>query len=144
MVVAAYPWSVNRLSAASRRASCATRARSRRRLESYARRALTGEVFGSTIHSSLLDRKLRTMDAPLSIVERLRVATNARDLDALVDCFADDYRNETPAHPRRSFEGRSQVRANWTQTFAAVPDVTAVITASVVTGDVVWSEWEMK
>src|SRR3954452_207117 len=82
--------------------------------------------------------------APLSIVERLRVATNAHDLDALVECFSDDYRNETPAHPGRSFEGRSQVRANWTQIFAAVPDVTAEITASVVSGDVVWSEWEMK
>src|SRR3954471_2084059 len=80
----------------------------------------------------------------LSIVERLRDATNAHDLDALVDCFSDDYRNETPAHPGRSFEGRSQLRANWTQIFAAVPDVTAEITASVVSGDVVWSEWEMK
>ena len=82
--------------------------------------------------------------APLSIVERLRVATNAHDLDALVDCFSDDYRNETPAHPGRSFQGRSQVRANWTQIFAGVPDLTAEITASVVEGDVVWSEWEMK
>src|SRR3954453_19471787 len=81
---------------------------------------------------------------PLSIVERLREATNAHDLEALVDCFSDDYRNDTPAHPGRSFEGRSQVRANWTQIFAAVPDVTAEVTASVVSGDVVWSEWEMK
>src|SRR3954467_7771754 len=82
--------------------------------------------------------------APLSIVERLRVATNSHDLDGLVDFFSDDYRNETPAHSGRSFEGRSQVRANWSQIFAAVPDVTAEITASVVAGDVVWSEWEMR
>jgi ketosteroid isomerase-like protein len=82
--------------------------------------------------------------APQGVVERLRLATNAHDLDALVDCFSDDYRNETPAHPARSFEGRSQVRANWTQIFAGVPDITAEITASVVNGDVVWSEWEMK
>lgn len=81
--------------------------------------------------------------APQAVVERLRVATNAHDLDALVACFADDYRNETPAHPGRSFEGRAQVRANWTQIFAGVPDITAEITASVVDGDVVWSEWEM-
>src|SRR3954452_1254026 len=82
--------------------------------------------------------------APQAVVERLLAATNAHDLDALVDCFSDDYRNETPAHPGRSFEGRSQVRANWTQIFAAVPDVTAEITSSAVAGDVVWSEWEMK
>ncbi|HZX56550.1 MAG TPA: nuclear transport factor 2 family protein [Ilumatobacteraceae bacterium] len=82
--------------------------------------------------------------APQAVVERLLAATNAHDLDALVDCFSDDYRNETPAHPGRSFEGRAQVRANWKQIFAGVPDVTAEITASVADGDVVWSEWEMK
>jgi ketosteroid isomerase-like protein len=78
------------------------------------------------------------------VVQRLRVATNAHDLEALVACFSDDYRNETPAHPGRSFEGRSQVRANWTQIFAGVPDITAEVTASVVDGDVVWTEWDMK
>src|SRR3954447_3017273 len=82
--------------------------------------------------------------APQAVVERLLAATNAHDLDGLVDCFSDDYRNETPAHPGRSFEGRAQVRANWKQIFAGVPDVTAEITASVADGDVVWSEWEMK
>jgi hypothetical protein len=34
----------------------------------------------------------------LGILER---ATNEHDLDALVDCFADDYLNETPAGTRR-------------------------------------------
>jgi ketosteroid isomerase-like protein len=82
--------------------------------------------------------------AQQTVVERLRAATNAHDLDALVDCFSDEYRNETPAHPGRSFEGRAQVRANWTQIFAGVPDITTEITASVADGDVVWSEWEMK
>src|SRR3954469_8586481 len=82
--------------------------------------------------------------APKAVVERLRVATNAHDLDALVGCFSADYRNETPAHPGRSFEGRAQVRANWTQIFAGVPDITAEITASVVDRDVVWSEWGRK
>jgi ketosteroid isomerase-like protein len=82
--------------------------------------------------------------APQAVIERLKMATNAHDLDALVACFSDDYRNETPVHPGRSFEGRSQVRANWTQIFAGVPDITAEITASVVDGDAVWSEWEMR
>jgi hypothetical protein len=41
----------------------------------------------------------------------LQRATDARDLEALVACFAPDYRNETPAHPERGFTGREQVRA---------------------------------
>src|SRR6478672_136974 len=76
--------------------------------------------------------------------ERLRDATNGHDLDALVDCFTEDYRNDTPAHPGRSFEGRAQVRSNWEQIFAAVPDISASVLSSVVDGDVVWSEWEMR
>jgi len=82
--------------------------------------------------------------APHGVVERLRVATNAHDVDALVDCFSEQYRNETPAHPARSFTGRAQVRANWSQIFAAVPDITAEISNSAIDGDVVWSEWEMR
>ena len=82
--------------------------------------------------------------ATARMIERLRDATNAHDLDALVDCFAEDYRNETPAHPRRSFDGRAQVRSNWEQIFAAVPDISAAVLASVVDGDVCWSEWEMR
>jgi ketosteroid isomerase-like protein len=78
------------------------------------------------------------------MVERLRDATNAHDLDALVDCFAADYRNDTPAHPQRSFVGRSQVRSNWEQIFAAVPDISASVLACVVDADVIWSEWEMR
>ncbi len=78
------------------------------------------------------------------MVERLRDATNAHDLDELVDCFAEDYRNDTPAHPRRGFDGRSQVRSNWEQIFATVPDITASVLACVVDDDVIWSEWEMR
>jgi ketosteroid isomerase-like protein len=76
------------------------------------------------------------------MVERLCVATNAHDLDALVSCFAADYRNETPAHPERSFTGRAQVRRNWEQIFAAVPDVTAELLRSAVDGETAWTEWE--
>jgi ketosteroid isomerase-like protein len=79
-----------------------------------------------------------------TMVERLRDATNAHDLDALVDCFAESYRNETPAHPGRGFTGREQVRANWQQIFAAVPDLTAAVQHSVTNGEEIWSEWEMR
>ena len=79
-----------------------------------------------------------------AMVDRLVDATNRHDLAALVDCFAVGYRNETPAHPARDFEGRDQVRRNWQQIFAAVPDVSARVLRRSVDGDTVWSEWEMR
>jgi limonene-1,2-epoxide hydrolase len=74
---------------------------------------------------------------------RLQQATESHDLDALVDCFDPGYRNETPAHPGRSFEGVEQVRANWSQIFAFVPDIRSRIVREAVDGSEVWSEWEM-
>jgi ketosteroid isomerase-like protein len=79
---------------------------------------------------------------PTAVLERLRDATNAHDLEGIVACFASDYRNETPLHPARGFVGRDQVRRNWTQILAAIPDVSTEIVASVADGAVVWSEWE--
>lgn len=76
------------------------------------------------------------------MVQRLKQATDTHDLEALVSCFAPDYRNETPAHPERGFTGRAQVRANWTQIFAAIPDLTCEVLRCVADGDTVWSEWE--
>ena len=84
------------------------------------------------------------MDERLGLLERLRHAVDDHDLDALVDCFASDYRNVTPAHPGRGFEGRDQVRANWQQLFAGVPDITADVVRNAVDGQDVWSEWEMR
>ena len=80
---------------------------------------------------------------PSAVVDRLVRATNDHDLDALLGCFAADYVNETTAHPGRGFRGRDQVRRNWAQIFAAIPDIrTAVLRRSVET-DTVWTEWEM-
>ena len=83
-----------------------------------------------------------TDGGPAAMVERLRVASNEHNLPALVGCFAADYRNETPAHPERSFTGRDQVRKNWEQIFAAIPDLTAEVLRCAVDGDTVWTEWE--
>jgi ketosteroid isomerase-like protein len=76
------------------------------------------------------------------VLARLERATNAHDVNAVVACFAEDYRNETPAHPERSFTGREQVRRNWEQIFTAIPDIRAQVLRSAVNGDEVWSEWE--
>jgi ketosteroid isomerase-like protein len=83
-----------------------------------------------------------------TLPQRLVSAVNDHDLDALAECFAVDYRNETPAHPGRGFVGRSQVRENWARIFAGVPDITADVLRTSVDdgddGDAIWSEWEMR
>ena len=81
---------------------------------------------------------------PDAMLDRLMAATNAHDLDALVDCFAIDYRNETPLHPSRGFTGREQVRSNWEQIFTHVPDINATVVQRATVGDTVWSELEMR
>jgi len=81
--------------------------------------------------------------APGDLVERLRRAVDDHDIDAVVGCFANGYRNETPAHPDRGFGGKEQVRTNWTRIFAGLPDVTAAVLRTAVDGEVVWSEWEL-
>jgi ketosteroid isomerase-like protein len=83
-----------------------------------------------------------TIDGPASLLARLERSTNARDLNAVVACFAPEYRNDTPAHPERSFTGREQVRRNWEQIFAAIPDLTTRVLRSAVNGDEAWTEWE--
>ena len=77
-------------------------------------------------------------------LDRLVRATNAHDIDALVACFADDYVNVTPVHPARGFVGAEQVRANWTQIFAAVPDIETEVVAAAFDGPTAWTQWEMR
>ena len=43
---------------------------------------------------------------PLEVIEHLARVTSDHDLDAIVACFAEDYLNQTPAHPLRGFRGR--------------------------------------
>jgi len=84
-----------------------------------------------------------TPEAGQAMLERLAAVAGRHDLDALVECFADDYRNESPVHPAQGFTGRAQVRHNWEFIFTAVPDITARVLRSCSSGDAVWSEWEM-
>lgn len=78
-----------------------------------------------------------------AVVDRLVQAVNGHDLEGLVSCFADDYVNETPVHPQRGFTGSDQVRTNWTQIFAGVPDIEAAVLCRAESDDQVWTEWEM-
>jgi ketosteroid isomerase-like protein len=77
------------------------------------------------------------------VVEQLVDAINAHDLDRMVSLFADDYVNETPAHPHRAFEGNENVRRNWSQIFAGAPDLRAQVPRMVVDADTVWVEWDI-
>lgn len=78
-----------------------------------------------------------------TVAETVCAAVNAHDLDRVVACFTEDYLNETPAHPARGFRGREQVRRNWQQIFAAVPDIEATLLRCDQVGNRVWSEWRM-
>lgn len=77
-------------------------------------------------------------------IAALAEATNAHDIDAFVALFAEDYDSQQPAHPDRAFHGRDQVRANWSEVFASVPDFRADLVATAVEGDCVWSEWRWR
>jgi hypothetical protein len=75
------------------------------------------------------------------ISERLAAAMNAHDLDAFVALFAPDYDSAQPAHPDRAFTGSEQVRANWSEVFAGVPDFHAELLRTTADGSTEWSEW---
>ncbi|MDQ3659689.1 MAG: nuclear transport factor 2 family protein [Actinomycetota bacterium] len=78
-----------------------------------------------------------------SVIDRLVQAMNEHDLEALVDCFDEGYLNETPVHPHRGFRGNEQVRQNWTQILAAVPDLSAQVLRMADDGNRVWTEWDI-
>jgi hypothetical protein len=78
-----------------------------------------------------------------SVIQRLVHATNNRDLDAMVECFHDDYRSEQPFHPEAGFGGRDQVRKNWSLMFEEIPDIKLKALRTVTVGDESWSEWHI-
>jgi ketosteroid isomerase-like protein len=82
-------------------------------------------------------------DGARDTVNRIFEATNAHDVDSLTRCFAEEYLNETPAHPSRGFRGRDQVRKNWTAIFHGVPDIRAEVLRAAYHGNEAWIECEM-
>jgi ketosteroid isomerase-like protein len=90
-----------------------------------------------------VDKRSRSDRDPSVVIERLLLALNDHDLDALVASFDEKYVNETPAHPQRGFRGSDQVRRNWSQILSGVPDIRASVPRRVVDGDTVWTEWDM-
>ena len=86
---------------------------------------------------------MNDQEVAVALAARLLDAVNRHDLDALTDCFAVGFVNDTPLHPARSFSGNEQVRRNWTQIFGGVPDLQAEIVRQAVDGERLWTEWEM-
>jgi ketosteroid isomerase-like protein len=78
------------------------------------------------------------------VVERLDAAMNARDIDAFVACFDENYESEQPAHPDRAFRGREQVRQNWSAIFEGVADFHSELVRLAASGEIEWSEWRWR
>ncbi len=80
--------------------------------------------------------------APL-LVEQMRVALDAHDLDAFVDFFHEDYSGERPRHPGSRNSNRDEARGNWAEMIRDVPDLRVEIPDAVQEGDTIWSEWRV-
>jgi ketosteroid isomerase-like protein len=75
------------------------------------------------------------------LLEQMRAALDAHDLDAFVEFFRDDYVGERPRHPGSPVSSREDVRANWAEIISDVPDLRIDVPAAVQDGNRIWSEW---
>jgi len=75
------------------------------------------------------------------LLERMRAALDAHDLDAFVEFFRDDYVGERPRHPGAKISSREDVRNNWAEVISDVPDLRVDVPAAVQDGNRIWSEW---
>jgi ketosteroid isomerase-like protein len=82
----------------------------------------------------------QTQSSPRVVFERMIQAANRHDLEAMVACFAPDYRSEQPFYPERNFTGQAGVRKNWSFFFSTMPDYRVEILSEAVEGDTVWAE----
>jgi ketosteroid isomerase-like protein len=77
----------------------------------------------------------------IPLLEQMRAALDAHDLDAFLEFFREDYIGERPRHPGAKISSREDVRANWAEVIADVPDLRVEVPAAVEDGDRIWSEW---
>ena len=75
------------------------------------------------------------------LLEKMRAALDAHDLDAFVEFFREDYVGERPRHPGSPVSSREDVRANWAEIISDVPDLRVDVPAAVQDGNRIWSEW---
>ena len=82
------------------------------------------------------------MARPVDTIQRLNAALNAHDIEAFCDCFDPEYRSEQPNHPDRAFQGRDQVRKNWSAIFDSMPGLQATLRTVCADGNTVCVEWQ--
>jgi ketosteroid isomerase-like protein len=75
------------------------------------------------------------------LLERMRAALDAHDLDTFVGFFREDYVGERPRHPGSAMSSREDVRRNWEEVISDVPDLRVEVPAAVEDGNTIWSEW---
>jgi len=75
------------------------------------------------------------------LLEKLRAALDAHDLDTFVSFFRDDYVGERPRYPGANVSSREDVRHNWEMIISDVPDLRVDVPAAVADGNTIWSEW---
>lgn len=75
------------------------------------------------------------------LLEKMRAALDAHDLDAFVEFFREDYVGERPRHPGSPVSSRADVRTNWAEIISDVPDLRVDVPAAVEDGNTIWSEW---
>jgi hypothetical protein len=79
-----------------------------------------------------------------TVLERLQAAMNQHDLEAMLECFDPDYRSEQPLHSNRGFDGKEQVRKNWSAILGSFPDFEAELLGHAASDGTVWSEWRWR
>lgn len=88
----------------------------------------------------------KIVDEPVTLerVREIGAAFAARDVDAIVDCFAEDgeFRNaKGPDVWGQSYKGKEQIRSYFVPLFANSPDVRWEHTAEYVVGNRAVTEW---
>lgn len=75
------------------------------------------------------------------LLEQMRAALDAHDLDAFESFFHEDYVGERPRHPEAAPSTRADARRNWEEVIRDVPDLRVEVPAAVQDGDRIWTEW---
>ena len=75
------------------------------------------------------------------LLEQMRAALDAHDLDTFVEFFREDYVGERPRHPGSPVSSREDVRTNWAEVISDVPDLRVDVPAAVQDANTIWSEW---
>ena len=79
----------------------------------------------------------QSQNEPKALLRRFADAINAHDLDAIVSCFAPDYHDIEPAHPKRQIVGGEEVvRKNWGTVLRSVTDFRTEVRTIAAEGEV--------